>query len=53
LSVIQNIFSILNIGDGLLYQGEKLAIEKSLLKKYKSEIIKMKTEHCNLLKNAK
>ncbi len=32
-----------NIGDGLLYEGEKLAIEKEFAEKYKSEIIKNET----------
>jgi hypothetical protein len=39
----KHIFQYFNIGDGLLYQGEKLAIEKEFAKKYKSEIIKNET----------
>ena len=32
-----------NFGDGLVYEGEKLAIEKEFAEKYKSEIIKNET----------
>lgn len=39
----KHIFQYFNIGDGLLYQGEKLAIEKEFAEKYKSEIIKNET----------
>jgi hypothetical protein len=39
----KRIFQYFNIGDGLVYEGEKLAIEKEFAKKYKSEIIKNET----------
>ena len=39
----KHIYQYFNIGDGLLYEGEKLAIEKEFAEKYKSEIIKNET----------
>lgn len=39
----KHIYQYFNIGDGLVYEGEKLAIEKEFTEKYKSEIIKNET----------
>jgi hypothetical protein len=39
----KHIFQYFNIGNGLEYEGEKLAIEKEFAEKYKSEIIKNET----------
>ena len=39
----KHIYQYFNIGDGLVYEGEKLAIEKEFAEKYKSEIIKNET----------
>jgi hypothetical protein len=39
----KHIYQYFNIGDGLIYEGEKLAIEKEFTEKYKSEIIKNET----------
>jgi hypothetical protein len=39
----KDIYQYFNIGDGLVYEGEKLAIEKEFAEKYKSEIIKNET----------
>jgi hypothetical protein len=36
-------YQYFNIGDGLVYEGEKLALEKEFAEKYKSEIIKNET----------
>ena len=38
-----HIFQYFNTGDGLVYEGEKLAIEKEFAEKYKSEITKNET----------
>ena len=39
----KHIYQYFNFGDGLVYEGEKLAIEKEFTEKYKSEIIKNET----------
>lgn len=39
----KHIYQYFNIGDGLVYEGEKLAIEKEYAEKYKSENIKNET----------
>jgi hypothetical protein len=39
----KHIYQYFNIGDGLMYEGEKLSIEKEFAEKYKSEIIKNET----------
>jgi hypothetical protein len=39
----KHIYQYFNMGDGLVYEGEKRAIEKEFAEKYKSEIIKNET----------
>ncbi|UUW11053.1 hypothetical protein NLG42_09615 [Flavobacterium plurextorum] len=39
----KHIYQYFNMGDGLVYEGDKLAIEKEFAEKYKSEIIKNET----------
>jgi hypothetical protein len=39
----KDIYQYFNIGDGLVYEEEKLAIEKEFSEKYKSEVIKNET----------
>lgn len=39
----KHIYQYFNFSDGLVYEGEKMAIEKEFAEKYKSEIIKNET----------